>query len=261
MAPCTPPAEVVTAGQEITATLKFDTEKQPRLLGLKQMGDDPMGVCRYPQSTRMFGKITNIADYGAFVELEPGIEGLRTCPDGLDEQERGPFKLVRWATKLKSWSWTSTNSAASRGHEAMPCQPLNEFAGKGTKRGDRVRARSSHRLRRVCWLMLRHRRSGAPVRPVVERAGEVALCATTRSKEAAGITLYDRRRARAHLPVSSSWIPIRFTTFVSINDKGSIVTARSRPWIYAEIDLGEDMLVTCAPAKSARTAWKMRAMC
>ncbi|MDP1742094.1 30S ribosomal protein S1, partial [Polaromonas sp.] len=73
------PSEVVTAGQEIIAKiLKFDTEKNRVSLGLKQMGDDPwMGVNRrYPQSTRLFGKITNIADYGAFVELEPGLEGL-----------------------------------------------------------------------------------------------------------------------------------------------------------------------------------------
>ncbi|MCB2003973.1 MAG: 30S ribosomal protein S1, partial [Rhodoferax sp.] len=73
------PSEVVTAGQEIMAKiLKFDTEKNRVSLGLKQMGDDPwLGVNRrYPQGTRMFGKITNIADYGAFVELEPGIEGL-----------------------------------------------------------------------------------------------------------------------------------------------------------------------------------------
>ena len=73
------PSEVVQAGQEITAKiLKFDTEKNRVSLGLKQMGDDPwLGVSRrYPQGTRMFGKVTNIADYGAFVELEPGIEGL-----------------------------------------------------------------------------------------------------------------------------------------------------------------------------------------
>ncbi|WP_295954535.1 30S ribosomal protein S1, partial [uncultured Xanthomonas sp.] len=73
------PSEVVQAGQEITAKiLKFDTEKNRVSLGLKQMGDDPwLGVSRrYPQGTRLFGKVTNIADYGAFVELEPGIEGL-----------------------------------------------------------------------------------------------------------------------------------------------------------------------------------------
>ena len=73
------PSEVLAVGDEVTAKiLKFDTEKNRVSLGLKQMGDDPwMGVNRrYPQGTRMFGKITNIADYGAFVELEPGIEGL-----------------------------------------------------------------------------------------------------------------------------------------------------------------------------------------
>ncbi|MCB2071214.1 MAG: S1 RNA-binding domain-containing protein, partial [Ottowia sp.] len=56
----------------------FDPERMRVSLGLKQLGDDPwLGVARrYPQGTRMFGKVTNIADYGAFVELEPGIEGL-----------------------------------------------------------------------------------------------------------------------------------------------------------------------------------------
>ena len=73
------PSEVVTVGQELTAkVLKFDAEKNRVSLGIKQLGDDPwMGVARrYPTSTRLFGKVTNIADYGAFVEIEPGIEGL-----------------------------------------------------------------------------------------------------------------------------------------------------------------------------------------
>src|SRR6185436_11094299 len=58
--------------------LKFDAEKNRVSLGIKQLGDDPWhGVSRrYPQGTRLFGKVTNIADYGAFVEIEPGIEGL-----------------------------------------------------------------------------------------------------------------------------------------------------------------------------------------
>jgi small subunit ribosomal protein S1 len=58
--------------------LKFDREKNRVSLGLKQLGDDPWQdiARRYPTSTRMFGKVTNIADYGAFVEIEAGIEGL-----------------------------------------------------------------------------------------------------------------------------------------------------------------------------------------
>ena len=73
------PSEVVQVGQELDAkVLKFDAEKNRVSLGIKQLGDDPWhGVSRrYPQGTRLFGKVTNIADYGAFVEIEPGIEGL-----------------------------------------------------------------------------------------------------------------------------------------------------------------------------------------
>ena len=73
------PSEVVQVGQELTAkVLKFDQEKNRVSLGVKQLGEDPwVGLGRrYPQSTRLFGKITNITDYGAFVEIEPGIEGL-----------------------------------------------------------------------------------------------------------------------------------------------------------------------------------------
>ena len=73
------PTEVLQVGQEITAkVLKFDQEKNRVSLGIKQLGEDPwVGIGRrYPQNTRMFGKVTNITDYGAFVEIEPGIEGL-----------------------------------------------------------------------------------------------------------------------------------------------------------------------------------------
>jgi len=73
------PSEVVQVGQELTAkVLKFDQEKNRVSLGIKQLGDDPwVGIGRrYPQGTRMFGKVTNITDYGSFVEIEPGIEGL-----------------------------------------------------------------------------------------------------------------------------------------------------------------------------------------
>jgi len=73
------PSEVVDVGQEIDVKiLKFDRERQRVSLGMKQLGDDPWKdlARRYPQQTRMFGKITNIADYGCFVEIEDGVEGL-----------------------------------------------------------------------------------------------------------------------------------------------------------------------------------------
>jgi len=73
------PSEVLTVGDEVEAKiLKFDQEKNRVSLGIKQMGDDPWhGLARrYPQGTRLFGKVTNLTDYGAFVEIEQGIEGL-----------------------------------------------------------------------------------------------------------------------------------------------------------------------------------------
>ena len=73
------PSEVVNVGDEIDIKiLKFDRERQRVSLGIKQLGDDPWHdlARRYPPQTRLFGKITNIADYGCFVEIEEGVEGL-----------------------------------------------------------------------------------------------------------------------------------------------------------------------------------------
>ncbi|BBP04590.1 30S ribosomal protein S1 [Sulfuriferula plumbiphila] len=73
------PSEVVQVGDEVEAKiLKFDQEKNRVSLGIKQLGDDPWSGLsrRYPTGTRMFGKVANLTDYGAFVEIEPGIEGL-----------------------------------------------------------------------------------------------------------------------------------------------------------------------------------------
>src|SRR5512139_3564789 len=73
------PSEVLAVGDEVTAkVLKFDQEENSVSLGLKQLGEDPwVGISRrYPTGTRLFGKVSNLTDYGAFVEIEPGIEGL-----------------------------------------------------------------------------------------------------------------------------------------------------------------------------------------
>src|SRR5450830_1302274 len=73
------PSEVLTVGEEVEAKiLKFDQDKNRVSLGIKQLGDDPWVALtrRYPVSTRLFGKVSNLTDYGAFVEIEPGIEGL-----------------------------------------------------------------------------------------------------------------------------------------------------------------------------------------
>ncbi|HSM99460.1 MAG TPA: 30S ribosomal protein S1 [Rudaea sp.] len=73
------PSEVVNVGDELDVrVLKFDRERNRVSLGLKQLGEDPWVAIarRYPTSTRLFGKVSNVTDYGCFVELEPGVEGL-----------------------------------------------------------------------------------------------------------------------------------------------------------------------------------------
>jgi small subunit ribosomal protein S1 len=73
------PSEVVNVGDEIEVkVLKFDRERNRVSLGLKQLGEDPWEdlARRYPPTSRLFGRVTNIADYGCFVEIEPGVEGL-----------------------------------------------------------------------------------------------------------------------------------------------------------------------------------------
>ena len=73
------PSEVVEVGQELDVrVLKYDRERNRVSLGLKQLGEDPWDniARRYPSNTRVFGKVSNVTDYGAFVEIEPGVEGL-----------------------------------------------------------------------------------------------------------------------------------------------------------------------------------------
>jgi small subunit ribosomal protein S1 len=73
------PSEVVNVGDELEVrVLRFDRERNRVSLGLKQLGEDPWVAIarRYPTGTRLFGKVSNVTDYGCFVELEPGVEGL-----------------------------------------------------------------------------------------------------------------------------------------------------------------------------------------
>ncbi|KAF1687929.1 30S ribosomal protein S1 [Pseudoxanthomonas broegbernensis] len=73
------PSEVVNVGDELDVrVLKFDRERNRVSLGLKQLGEDPWDniARRYPANSRVYGKVSNVTDYGAFVEIEPGVEGL-----------------------------------------------------------------------------------------------------------------------------------------------------------------------------------------
>ena len=138
------PSEVVTVGQELQAkVLKFDSEKNRVSLGLKQLGDDPWhGVSRrYPQGTRLFGKVTNIADYGAFVEIEPGIEGLVHVSEmDWTNKNVAPSKVVNLGdeTEVMVLEIDEDKRRISLGMKQCKANPWEEFAVT-VKRGDRVK--------------------------------------------------------------------------------------------------------------------------
>ncbi len=138
------PSEVVQVGEEITAkVLKFDQERQRVSLGIKQLGDDPWtGISRrYPQSTRMFGKVTNITDYGAFIEIEPGIEGLVHVSEmDWTNKNVNPSKVVALGDEVEVMvlEIDEDRRRISLGMKQCRANPWEEFSDNYRK-GDRVK--------------------------------------------------------------------------------------------------------------------------
>jgi len=138
------PTEVVNVGDEVTAkVLKFDTEKNRVSLGLKQLGEDPwVGISRrYPQGTRLFGKVTNLTDYGAFVEIESGIEGLVHVSE-MDWTNKNvhPSKVVQLGDEVEVMilEIDEDRRRISLGMKQCMPNPWDEFA-QNHRKGDRVR--------------------------------------------------------------------------------------------------------------------------
>ncbi|HUP97337.1 MAG TPA: 30S ribosomal protein S1, partial [Usitatibacter sp.] len=138
------PTEVLSVGDEVTAKiLKFDAEKNRVSLGLKQLGEDPwIGISRrYPQGTRLFGKVTNITDYGAFVEIESGIEGLVHVSE-MDWTNKNvhPAKVVSLGDEVEVMilEIDEDRRRISLGMKQCMPNPWEEFA-MNHKKGDKVR--------------------------------------------------------------------------------------------------------------------------
>ena len=137
------PSEVLTVGQEVTAkVLKFDHEKNRVSLGLKQLGDDPwVGLARrYPQGTRLFGKVTNITDYGAFVEIDAGIEGLVHVSEmDWTNKNVSPSKVVSLGDEVEVMILEIDEDRRRISLGIKQCQPnpWDEFAAN-YKKGDKV---------------------------------------------------------------------------------------------------------------------------
>src|SRR5215471_12303562 len=138
------PSEVLSVGQEVTAKiLKFDQEKNRVSLGIKQLGDDPWeGISRrYPSGTRLFGKVTNITDYGAFVEVESGIEGLVHVSE-MDWTNKNvhPSKVVQVGDEVEVMilEIDEERRRISLGMKQCMPNPWEDFA-REYKKGDKVK--------------------------------------------------------------------------------------------------------------------------
>ncbi len=137
------PSEVLNVGDEVTAKiLKFDTEKNRVSLGLKQLGEDPwVGIARrYPQGTRLFGKVTNLTDYGSFVEIEQGIEGLVHVSE-MDWTNKNvhPSKVVQLGDEVEVMilEIDEDRRRISLGMKQCLANPWEEFS-QNHKKGDKV---------------------------------------------------------------------------------------------------------------------------
>src|SRR5512146_2167134 len=138
------PSEVLNVGDEVTAKiLKFDQEKNRVSLGMKQLGEDPwVGLSRrYPTGTRLFGKVTNLTDYGAFVEVEQGIEGLVHVSE-MDWTNKNvhPSKVVQLGDEVEVMilEIDEERRRISLGMKQCMPNPWGEFA-INFKKGDRVK--------------------------------------------------------------------------------------------------------------------------
>ena len=137
------PSEVVKVADEIEVRiLKFDRERSRVSLGLKQLGADPWEniARRYPPHTRVFGKITNIADYGAFVEIEDGVEGLVHVSEmDWTNKNVNPAKVVQTGQEVEVMvlDVDEERRRISLGLKQCQANPWKEFA-ENSNRGDHV---------------------------------------------------------------------------------------------------------------------------
>ncbi len=244
------PTEVVQVGQELTAkVLKFDAEKNRVSLGLKQLGDDPwLGVSRrYPSGTRLFGKVTNIADYGAFVEIEPGIEGLVHVSEmDWTNKNVAPGKVVTLGEEVEVMvlEIDEDKRRISLGMKQCKPNPWEEFASN-VKRGDKVKGPVKSITDFGVFIGL-----SAGIDGLVHLSdlswhepGEAAVRNYKKGQEVEAVVLaVDVERERISLGIKQLDVD-PFTSFTTLNDRGAVVSGKVKSVDPrgAEIQLNEDV--------------------
>ena len=244
------PTEVVQVGQELDAkVLKFDAEKNRVSLGIKQLGDDPwLGVSRrYPNGTRLFGKVTNIADYGAFVEIEPGIEGLVHVSEmDWTNKNVAPSKIVTMGEEVEVMvlEIDEDKRRISLGMKQCRANPWEEFSAT-VKRGYRVKGPVKSITDFGVFIGLAQGIDGLVHLSDLSwnEPGEAAVRNYKKGQEVDAIVLgIDVERERISLGIKQLDTD-PFTTFVTLHDRGALVNGKVKTVDVrgAEVDLGEDV--------------------
>ncbi len=224
------PSEVLEVGQEVEAkVLRFDQDKQRVSLGLKQLGEDPWdGLARrYPTGTRLFGKVSNLTDYGAFVEIEQGIEGLVHVSE-MDWTNKNvhPSKVVQLGdeTEVMILDIDENKRRISLGMKQCRPNPWQEFEANFNK-GDKIQGAVKSITDFGIFVGLPGNIDGLVHLSDLSwsEAGEEAVRKYKKGEEVEAVVLaIDVEKERISLGIKQlEGDP--FGNFISVNDKGSLV--------------------------------------
>ena len=224
------PSEVLEVGQEVEAkVLKFDQDKQRVSLGMKQLGEDPWSglARRYPQSTRLFGKVSNLTDYGAFVEIEQGIEGLVHISE-MDWTNKNvhPSKVVQLGDEVEVMilEIDEDRRRISLGMKQCQANPWEDFAANYNK-GDKITGAVKSITDFGVFIGLPGNIDGLVHLSDLSwtETGEEAVRKYKKGEEVEAVVLaIDMDKERISLGIKQlEGDP--FGNFISVNDKGSLV--------------------------------------
>ncbi|CAG0927644.1 MAG: 30S ribosomal protein S1 [Rhodocyclaceae bacterium] len=255
------PSEVLNVGDEVQAkVLKFDQEKNRVSLGLKQLGEDPwVGISRrYPQGTRLFGKVTNLTDYGAFVEVEQGIEGLVHVSE-MDWTNKNvhPSKVVQLGDEVEVMilEIDEDRRRISLGMKQCLPNPWDEFS-MNHKKGDKVRGQIKSITDFGIFIGLPGNIDGLVHLSDLSwsAAGEEAVRNFKKGDEVEAVVLaIDVERERISLGIKQlEGDP--FTNFIATHDKNSVVkgTVKSVDARGAVVQLSEEVEGYLRASEAAR---------
>ncbi|EMJ7933542.1 30S ribosomal protein S1 [Escherichia coli] len=227
------PSEIVNVGDEITAkVLKFDRERTRVSLGLKQLGEDPWVAIakRYPEGTKLTGRVTNLTDYGCFVEIEEGVEGLVHVSE-MDWTNKNihPSKVVNVGdvVEVMVLDIDEERRRISLGLKQCKANPWQQFAETHNK-GDRVEGKIKSITDFGIFIGLDGGIDGLVHLSDISWnvAGEEAVREYKKGDEIAAVVLQvDAERERISLGVKQL-AEDPFNNWVALNKKGAIVTGK-----------------------------------